>query len=247
MRSTQAADYQETPQPLAVMPKGFPSGSSTGWHSHVRGQVLYATQGLMMAETEVGAWAVPTRHALLIPPGLRHDISMHGDVRMLTAYVAPDIWVSVAGSECRVIRASPLLDAALAAMQEEPVLYESDGRGGHLASVILHEVMRAEIVELALPLPRTERLREICRSLIENPALPQGLDEWADAIAMSRRTLTRSFRKETGMSFSAWKRQLRQLQSLKLREEGVPPKSIPARVGYKSPQALRAMMKRGQR
>lgn len=247
MRSTHAADYQETPRPLAVMPKCFAGGSSTGWHSHVRGQVLYATQGLMLAETEASAWAVPTGHALLIPPGLRHDISMHGDVRMLSAYVASDTWLSVAGPACQVIKASHLLDAALAAICEEPMLYEPDGRGGHLASVILDEVMRAEIAELALPLPRTQRLREICRTLIENPALPQGLDDWADAIAMSRRTLTRSFRKETGMSFSAWKRQLRHLQSLKLREEGMPLKSIAARVGYQSPQALRAMMKRARR
>jgi len=247
MRSTNAADYQETPRALAVMPKFFAGGASTGWHSHVRGQVLYATQGLMLAETEAGAWAVPTGHALLIPPQLRHDISMHGEVRMLSAYVAPEIWRSVAGHGCQVIKASRLFDAALAAICRQPVLYEEDGRGGHLASVILDEVMYAEIAELALPLPRTARLREVCRTLIANPALSLGLDDWADAIATSRRTLTRSFRKETGMSFSAWKRQLRQLQSLKLHEEGVPLKSIAARVGYQSPQALRAMMKRGRR
>ena len=244
MRSTDAADYQQIPRPLAVMPKSFRNGCSTGWHSHVRGQVLYSTQGLMLAETETGAWAVPTGHALLIPPGLRHDISMHGDVVMLTAYVAPDAWLSVAGSDCRVIKASRLFDAALAALGEEPVLYELDGRGAHLARVILDEVMRAELAELALPLPRSRRLREICRKLIEEPSLPQGLDDWADAIAASRRTLTRKFREETGMSFSAWKRQLRRLQSLKLREEGVPMKSIASRVGYQSPQALRTMLKR---
>jgi AraC-like DNA-binding protein len=144
-----------------------------------------------------------------------------------------------------VIKATRLFDAALAALCEEPVLYEIEGRGGHLAAVIIDEVIRAEIAPLALPLPRAPRLREICRKLIENPALPQGLDDWADEIATSRRTLTRTFREETGMSFSGWKRRLRQLQSLKLREEGVPLKAIAAQVGYQSPQALRAMLKRG--
>ena len=244
MRSTHAADYQDIPRPLSVMPKSFANGASTGWHNHVRGQVLYSTQGLMLAETEAGAWAVPVGHALLIPPGLHHDISMHGAVRMLTAYVAPDTWDSIAGSSCRVIKASRLFDAALAALCEEPVLYEPEGRGAHLTAVILDEVMRAEIAELALPLPRTHRLREVCRKLIENPALSGGLDDWAEAIATSRRTLTRTFREETGMSFSAWKRRLRHLQSLKLREQGIPMKSIASRVGYQSPQALRAMLKR---
>ena len=111
--------------------------------------------------------------------------------------------------------------------------------------MIFDEVMRARTTPLALPLPRAPQLREICRKLIENPALPHGLDDWANMIATSRRTLTRNFREETGMSFSGWKRRLRRLQSLKLREEGVALKSIAARVGYQSPQALRAMMKRG--
>jgi AraC-like DNA-binding protein/quercetin dioxygenase-like cupin family protein len=245
MRSTRAADYQQTPRPLAVMPKSFASGSSTGSHSHVRGQVLYATQGLMLAETEAGAWAVPTGHALLIPPGLRHDISMHGEVHMLSAYVAEETWSSFAGAGCQVILASRLFDAALAALCDEPVLYEIGGRGDHLASVILDELKRAEVTELALPLPQAPRLRRICRKLLDDPGLSRDLDDWADAVATSRRTLTRTFRHETGMSFSEWKRRLRQLQSLKLREEGLPLKAIAARVGYRSPQALRAMLKRG--
>ena len=73
------------------------------------------------------------------------------------------------------------------------MLYELEGRGAYLSSVILDEVMRAEITGLALPLPRTHRLREVCRQLIESPALSGGLDDWAKAIATSRRT-----------SFQAW-------------------------------------------
>ena len=46
----------------------------------------------MIAQTDAGTWAVPTGHALLLPPGLMHDITMHGAVRMLTAYIAQPAW-----------------------------------------------------------------------------------------------------------------------------------------------------------
>src|SRR5262249_37415231 len=121
------------------------------------------------------------------------------------------------------------------------------GRGNHLAAIILDEIQHAEIAELALPLPSSGRLRAVCAALLETPSLEHGIDRWAETVATSRRTLTRLFRHETGMSFGAWRRQLRQLQSLKLNVEGAPLKSIAARVGYRSPQALQAMMKRAGR
>jgi len=247
MRSTQADDYQKVARVVAVMPKTFTGGTSTGRHSLPRGQVLYATSGLMLAHTDHGAWAVPTGHALLIPPQLPHDITMHGNVKMLTAYIAARSWAKIAGSACRVVRVSALLDAALAAIANEPVLYSLRGRGNHLAVIILDEIKRAEIAELALPLPTNARLRRICTALVENPSLEHGIDDWAETVATSRRTLTRLFRQGTGMSFGAWRRQLRQLQSLKLNVEGAPLKTIAARVGYRSPQALQAMMKRAGR
>jgi len=196
----------------------------------------------MLARTDAGTWAVPTGHALLIPPGLRHDIAMHGDVSMLTAYVAVGVWKNFASKDCRVIRVSRLLDAALETICAEPIVYGR--RGHHLAAVILDEVERAEITDLALPLPASARLRQMCERLLANPGSAGDLDDWADAATVSRRTLTRHFRDETGLSFGQWRRRLRQLQSMKLEAEGAAMKDIASRVGYRSPQALKAMMKR---
>jgi AraC-like DNA-binding protein len=244
MRSINSADYQKVPRPVAVMPKAFAKGASTGRHSHVRGQVLYATSGLMLAQTDSGAWAVPSGRALLIPPRLSHNISMHGSVQMLTAYVAPMAWRRIAQLDCRVVHVSRLLDASLEAICEEPLIYRVGGRGGHLAAIILDEVSRARTAELVLPLPASGRLREVCQTLLADPSLHADLDGWAETAAMSRRTFTREFRKSTGLSFGTWRRQLRHLHSLRLRAEGTSMKSVAARVGYRSPQALAAMINR---
>jgi AraC-like DNA-binding protein len=244
MRPTNGADYQGIPRPVAVMPKSFESRASTGVHSHPRGQVLYATKGLMLAHTQAGTWAVPSGHALLIPPLLSHDIEMHGRVEMLTAYIAPEISFALMPAVCRVIRVSKLLDAILQALALEPVLYEPTKRGGHLAELILDEVRNAKATALALPMPSNQGLRRMCKQVIDHPASLQVIDKWADEIGVSRRTLTRRFRQETGLSFGEWCRRLRHVRTIALEAEGEPIKFVAAKVGYQSQQALRAMMKR---
>ncbi len=242
MRSTDAADYQDLPRAIGVMTKTFASGAATGWHAHKRGQVLHATAGLMLARTHAGAWTVPSGHALLIPPGLPHDIAMHGPVVMLTAYISPTSWKQCAAPECRVVRVSRLLDSALEALAQEPAMYAERGR--HLAAVILDEVKRAEVAALTLPLPETKTLKEVCSALIADPSLTWDLDAWADAAALSRRSLTRKFRSETGLSFGQWRRRLRQLHTMQLTARGAQSKDIASSVGYRSSQALHAMMRR---
>lgn len=243
MRSTLADDYQNAPRPVAVMAKDFPSGSTTGRHGHPRAQLLYATAGLMVATTKDGTWAVPAGHALLIPPGVMHEVAMHGAVAMCTAYLAPEALVTVP-SACRVLRVSALLDAALVALAGEPVLYDLAKRGGHLAALVLDEIDRAPDTPFALPLPQDPRLRRLCRALIENPGRDGGIDTWAEEVGVSRRTLTRRFRQETGLSLGAWLRRVRLLEALTRQARGDARHEVAAAVGYRSPRAFQAMMQR---
>jgi len=170
--------YQTVPRAVAVMPKSYDGGVSTGWHSHPRAQLLYATSGLTLVTAEDGTWILPARHALWIPPGLFHEVRMHGQVTMCSAYVTPEA-VGVLPTGCRVLEVTPLLAAALPALAAEPMLYEEDGRGGHLAALVLDEIARAPETSLTLPLPRDPRLRRVCEALLQNPGSPVDLDGWA--------------------------------------------------------------------
>lgn len=238
MRSIRAEDYQDVPRAVAVMPKTFAAGSRTERHFHPRAQLLYATAGLMMATAEDGTWVVPEGHALWIPPRLPHAVAMHGAVAMCSAYLALE---AIAGfpTRARVIEVSPLLAAALAALTGEPVLYDEAGRGGHLAALVLDEIRRAPETKLTLPLPSDARLRRICLGLIDAPATAFDLDAWADRAGLSRRTLTRGFRRETGLTFGQWRARARVVRALALAADGWAPRHVAASVGYRSIQALR--------
>lgn len=238
MRSILAEDYQDVPRDVAVMPKTYAASSRIAPHCHKRAQLLYATAGLMMATAEDGTWVVPEGHALWIPPGLTHAVAMHGAVSMCSAYLAVKA-VRDFPPRARVIEVSSLLAAALAALGAEPVLYDEAGRGGHLAALVLDEIQRAPETKLTLPLPKDVRLRRICLDLIEAPATDRDLDAWADHCGLSRRTLTRRFRSETGMTFDQWRARARVVRALALTADGWSPRRVAASVGYRSIQALR--------
>jgi AraC-like DNA-binding protein len=168
---------------------------------------------------------------------------MHGAVAMRTAYLAVTA-LAAPLSVCRVLRVSALLDAALVALTDEPGLYDTAGRGGHLAALVLDELTRAPDTPFALPLPRDARLRRLCHQLIEDPGLAFDIEAWADQVGVSRRTLTRRFRNETGLSFGAWRRRVRLLAAMTEQAQGGSTSKIAAAVGYGSSRAFQTMVRR---
>lgn len=234
---------ESIPRNLAVMVMPLAGNTKTGWHSHRRGQLLYASGGLMVVSAEDGTWAVPSGQALLIAPDLTHRVAWHGCHSTSTAYIEPAAFTN-APETCRVITLSPLMDACLNALTEEPSLYDLQGRGAHLETLILDEIARAPETMFALPLPHNKGLRKLCRSLIETPSIGLDIDEWAHAVGVSRSTLTRNFRAQTGLSFAEWRRRVRMLYALTQQAEGVPLQIAAKAAGYRSANALRDMVRR---
>jgi AraC-like DNA-binding protein len=66
------------------------------------------------------------------------------------------------------------------------------------------------------------------------------MEEWAAECGASARTLTRLFRRETGMSFGRWRQMLRLSEAAVLLAQGVPPARAAAAVGYASAPAFGA-------
>lgn len=237
--------FDDVPRSVAILRRDYPAGAETGLHYHRRGQLLHAVEGLMIVLTAGGRWAVPPGHAVWIPPEVTHEVHMHGAVAMRTAYVAADAAGSLPGN-CRVLPVSPLLRAALLALLEEPPLYDEAGRGGHLASLVIDEIGRASEAPLALPLPRDRRLLLMTDAITREPSLPLGLDAWADRIGMSRRSLTRKFRAETGLSFATWRQRVRLMAAAALVADGMPAAKAALQVGYRSADVQASLLRQAR-
>lgn len=242
-RSTNPEDYQRVARPVAAMPKDFPSGHHIPRHSHERGQLLYATRGVMRVSTGQGTWVVPPQRALWIPPSVEHEIRMSGAVAMRTLYIAPETAANLP-TDCRVIEVSELLRALILAAMEEPVDYAGGSRGEAIAQLLLHELRGVAVVPLHLPLPQDARLQTICRRVQGHLRDDIDIETLARDAGMSSRSLARLFQRETGMGFLAWRQQARLAEALAQLSTGKAVALVANDLGYASPAAFTAMFRR---
>jgi AraC-like DNA-binding protein len=235
--------YDDAPRPVAAMAKSFADGAHTAVHEHGRGQLLHAVTGIMRIETADAAWLVPPARALWMPPRMAHRVTMRSQVEMRTLYIDPQAASALPRSPT-LIEVSGLVRELILAALEEPAAYDEAGRGGLVARLILIELARIKDRPLELPMPRDARALHVARALLDRPALPLDLDQWAERAGASRRTLARLFRQETGLSFAEWRARLRAVEGLARLSAGASVSASASAVGYDSPSAFSAMVRR---
>lgn len=242
-RSTRGIDYQDVPRPVAALADEYPPDYVDPRHSHRRAQLLYASAGIMCVITERASFVVPPQRALWIPPQVEHEVHCRGHVSVRTSYIdtnaRPDL-----PTECRVFEVSALLKELIIEATTLPVEYDESGRDGRVMSLILDEITRTPAVPLHVPMPRHPQLERACRAILADPAQNDTLDDWAGMASMGRRTFTRLFRRETGMSFAAWRQHVRLMEALSRLATGHRVTNVAFDVGYNSSSAFSAMFKR---
>jgi AraC-like DNA-binding protein/quercetin dioxygenase-like cupin family protein len=206
-------------------------------HSHDHAQLLYATSGVMRVATPVGTWMVPPQRAVWIPSGIQHEVGCVGDVAMRTIYMhsraAPDT-----PAECCVLSVAPLLRELVLSLIDLPVQSLDEAPVKRQIAVLLDQIAAAPVIELHLPIPHDRRLRKVTDALTADPADRRSLDDWARESGASARTLARLFLSETGLSFGAWRQQVRLHEALARLATGEPVTSVAYAVGYDSPSAF---------
>jgi AraC-like DNA-binding protein len=237
------ASPDEVSRRLASIAFDYPTGYRIPVHHHAKAQLVFASCGVMTVTTADGSWVVPPQRAVWVPGGTDHRIAMSGAVSMRTLYFSRDVSARLP-ARCCVMGVSPLLrELVLRAVDFEP-LYDEAGREGRMVDVLLDELAAMQVAPLHLPLPADPRLRGVVDGLQADPADGRGLDAWARTVGASARTLARLFDRETGMSFGAWRQQLRLSKSLELLAQGHSVTNVALSLGYESPSAFISMFRR---
>ncbi|MFC5549604.1 AraC family transcriptional regulator [Massilia aerilata] len=231
------------PRSVTAVPSAMPHGETIEAHSHPWVQLLYASDGTMRVRTDAGVWIIPPRRALLIAPGVLHEVAMLSQVKMRTLYID----AAAAGSlvdDCKVLEVSPLLRELILALAAEPVDYPPDGRGADLARLILSELAAMETVPIAVPWPRDRRLQALCTEIMARPGSPRRLDDLALDAGASARTLIRLFPKETGLHYRQWVQQVHLAHAFEMLARGESVGVLARTLGYASPSAFTSMFRR---
>ena len=227
-------------------------------HSHPWAQVAISTTGVLRLTVPRGTYIVPPSRALWIPPGVEHAVTMveDADLRTLYFYQPPGrCGPAVARAQeepwrqCRVLEVSELLRTVVREMPTDP----DDGappppellhRERHLSALILDELRRASSVRLGVDLPRDKRLRHLCEAVLADPTRHDTLADWARDTGASPRTVARLFRQELGSTFTQWRQQVILARAVALAAGRKPINQIAAELGYNSPSAFSAMVRR---
>jgi AraC-like DNA-binding protein len=243
VRNVGVAQYETTPRPAVAVGNNYPHDHEIAPHHHLRAQLLYGATGVMTVRTEHGAWVVPPDQAVWIPPGVEHSVHMIGAVETRSIFIDPDFATKLP-AKCQVLGMSALMRCLVQAAVDVPLEYDFASRDGQVMALMLSELCALPVLPLSLPFPADPRLARRCRRFLKRPSAHQTIDDWAETMGMSRRTFTRHFKRECGLSFAAWQRQACLFAALPRLAEGEPVTIIALDLGYESPAAFTTMFRK---
>ncbi|HKJ00346.1 MAG TPA: helix-turn-helix transcriptional regulator [bacterium] len=248
MNETFATAPRTTPYPDATrvvvcVAKDYAPGHVIPPAWHPRAQLIYATRGVMTVNAPQGTWVLPPQRAVWVPAGTPHFTRMAGAASMRTLYIDP---AAVPGLPpgCCVVTVSPLLRELIAEAMHLPAEYDEAGPAGRLVAVLLDQFRALPVAPLHLPLPADERLQRIAAALRAEPGDNRTLAAWGRLVGASPRTLARGFLRETGLTFRAWRQQVRLLEALERLAAGEAVTAVALELGYETPSAFVAMFRR---
>ncbi|WP_374422960.1 helix-turn-helix domain-containing protein [Chromobacterium sp.] len=245
MRNTLLDPYENIPRGVVVTANDYAAGTLFPTHAHRRGQFAFASSGTISVATPEGRWLVPPRRACWLPADMSHAMTMSGPVTMLNAFVSrEEPAIARMPPRCGVYGVSTLLRQLLEEAVDLPALYDRDGRDGKLMSLLVAEIASMPRLSLHAPLPADPRLARACQRLFDAPSIGVDLDAVAMDAGMSRRTFTRQFRAQTGVSFAEWRQQVCLLAAIERLSAGQAVTRVALDLGYASPSAFSSAFRR---
>jgi AraC-like DNA-binding protein len=224
-------------QAVSVLAWDYPAGHRIAQHRHAEDQLVYAQLGVMTLSTVSGTWVVPPHRAVWVPRRVEHTISMSGRVEMRTLYLRG----SPLFSGCCVLAVSSLLRELIKDAVARGGLSRTRALDRARLLLLTAELKVAKIEGAHLPWPRDERAKLALERLLQAPAAQ------VDAVCsgLSRRTLERIVKRETGETLGRTVRQLRLLRAIELLAAGRKVTAVALDCGYDSPSAFIAAFKAG--
>lgn len=212
-------------------------------HAHPRGQLIYASSGVMRIICRSDIYVVPPSQAVWVPPNIEHEVYFPGEVSLRNLFIDPTATIGLP-EQCTIIRVTPLLRELILKAVVIGDSYTSGSSGFRMMTVILDELRQAEPTPLHLPMARDERLVRVLEELLKNPGDRREIREWASLAGASERTLARLFVRETGLTFGAWRKRLLLQEAVDRLGKGDNVTQIALELGYNSLSAFIEMFRK---
>lgn len=229
--------------PIYAFSENYPHGHIEDWHSHDRIQLIHTLTGVIRVQTHEGIWIIPPGRGVWIPSHKPHALLSSGDVKARGVFIEDTLQHDIP-NQCRVVAIPALLRELMSSAMDIQNEIQPESRNERLLQLILDEVRLLPALAFNLPDPQSPKLQQLCQRIKENLALEWSLEDSAQQLHISSKTLARHFQKETGLHFSHWVRQAKLMQAMIDLAMNKPVLNIALDLGYESPSAFSAMFKR---
>ncbi len=208
-------------------------------HYHPAHELLWSQGGAATIVVGRRLWTIAGSHGLWLPAGTIHS----GTVRAGVTYRATffDVERTQSISDVPVsVEITPLLTQLLDHLEKEHLREDERTRAEGVVMDLLQPVEQAVILHM----PSHELISAAAEEILADPAAPHGVDYWAKRLGVSTRTITRTFRAETGVGFARWVATARARCAIELLSNGVNVAEAAERVGYATVSAFGVAFRR---
>lgn len=233
---------QELKNPITVVSRFITMNSIVNKHSHSWGQFVYAHSGVLAVSTPLNRYIVPPEQGVWLLPEIEHEVIAVSNVELTSFYFEVSL-LDALPDECCVLSVNAFLKALIKEANTIKSDYEWHSTDGRLLHLILDRLVQAPNEIFQLPYPKDHRLLNLLREIQSSPENNNTLDEWGRVVGASSRTLSRLFKKETGLSYSEWRQRLNIQIAISQLSFGKSITSISLYLGYESPSSFIHMFK----
>jgi len=228
---------------VRTYPLTLPRDHTEPRHTHEWDQLTYAASGVIQIDTDEGVWVVPPHRAVWVPAGVAHAERMYAPVSVRMLYFAEGI-ASALPRECRMVNVSSLLRELILHVSRVGALDRRTPAHAHVIGVLLDQLSALSHVPLQLPMPRDPRAARVASLVRARPDRVASLTALAREAGASRRTIERSFARDTHMTAGEWRRRARLLHAVRRLAEGEAVTNVSLETGYSSVSAFIAVFKK---
>lgn len=210
----------------------------SGWHRHGRGQLLFATAGSIRINLPNATSILPPIRVAWIPAGTPHQVMIRSEVDYRSIYL-DETQVAPPLDDLTILAMTPLLREVFERISFQPFDTDwSQGAARNLLAVCLDELATARQEPMRLTVPSDPRLAPL-----DIEALPPTLDTLSQQVGATTRTISRIFRRETGMSYQVWRQNWRLLRAVDLLASGLSISLVASELGFASDSAFIAFFR----
>jgi AraC-like DNA-binding protein len=196
----------------------------------------------MEVSSEQSMWVIPPHFALWIPARVEHRIYMPGPVSMRTLYARIGLATGLA-PRCTVLHVTPLLRELIIETVRVGQLKLKRPYDSALLNVLIAQIRKASPVPTFVTLPREPRSLAVAQGVLRDLTVSKTLAMLCAESGVSVRTVERSFRRDVGIDFESWRRQVRLTKAVQLLISGCSIKETAFNVGYRQSSTLVEMFR----